>query len=340
MKNFRLIISLFILVAGWNLLQTAGAADSNAHQKNEAKASAQNKSVKKGLEPNDSNDAKNSRELINAAEVEGPNSLSGYISGDAFNLGFTGIFNGYVNKQGLVNYAKLRRHRLELNQAAANLADLKPEVYITWSRNEKIAFWINAYNICTLKGIIDNYPIKPSRFMLFFYPANSVMHIRGLKTTTFFMIMGIQYTLDEIEKDVLLGRFEEPKVCFAVCYGTLSGASLRTEPYVGKVLEKQLDEQIRNSFAGPDNLKIDEINNVVYLSPVFKMYQWHEEAFLKQYGTNKLFREREPIDRAILNFVKDYVSQPNAEFLKRKEYTIEYLKYNWQLNEQPPEPEK
>ena len=340
MKNFRLIISLFILVAGWNLLQTAGAADPNTHQKNEAKVPAHNKSVKKGLEPNDSNDAKNSRELINAAEVEGPNSLSGYISGDAFNLGFTGIFNGYVDKQGLVNYAKLRRHRLELNQATANLADLKPEVYITWSRNEKIAFWINAYNICTLKGIVDNYPIKPSRFMLFFYPANSLMQIRGLRSDTYFMIIGIQYTLDEIEKDILLARFEESRACFAVCYGTLGSAPLRDEPYVGKVLDKQLDEQVRNYFARSDGLRIDETNNVVYLSPIFRMYQWHEDAFLKQYGTNKLFRDRQPVDRAILNFVKDYVSSANAEFLKRKEYTIEYIKYNWQLNEQAPEQEK
>jgi hypothetical protein len=166
------------------------------------------------------------------------------------------------------------------------------------------------------------------------------MHIRGLRSETYFMIIGIQYTLDEIEKDTLLARFEEPRACFAVCYGTLSSAPLRTEPYIGKVLDKQLDEQVRNYFARSDGFKIDENNNVLYLSPIFKMYQWHEDAFLKQYGTNKLFRERQPVDRAILNFVKDYVSSANAEFLKRKEYTIEYIKYDWQLNEQSPEQEK
>jgi hypothetical protein len=318
--------------------QTAVATAATTHQKDDVNAPLA-RDIKKHSEPNESNVTEKNRELLNAAQVEGPNAPGGYISGDAFNLGFAEIFKGYVDKQGLVNYAKLRRHRLELNQAIANLADLKPEVYITWSRNEKIAFWINAYNVCTLKGIVDNYPIKPSRFMLFFYPANSVMHIRGLRTETYFMIMGIQYTLDEIERDTLMGRFEEPRACFAVCYGTLSSAPLRAEPYIGKVLDKQLDEQVRNYFSRPEGFKIDENNNVVYISPIFKMYPWHEDAFLKQYGTNKLFREREPVDRSLLNFIKDYVSSANAEFLKRKEYTMEYIKYNWQLNEQSPEQE-
>ncbi|MFA5291841.1 MAG: DUF547 domain-containing protein [Phycisphaerae bacterium] len=333
MKSFRLIIILFIaVVCSGGYCRVALAV---VQQKDDVNTPAKNEVIKS--EPNDSGDANNNGELLSAAEVEGPNTPDGYIGGDAFNLGFTGILKGYVNQHGLVNYAKLRRFRLELNDAVEKFYSLKPEVYITWSRNEKIAFWINAYNICTLKGIIENYPVKPSRFMLLFYPANSVMHISGLRDQTYFMIMGIQYTLDEIERDVLLGRFEEPRSCFAVSYGTMGSAPLKPEPYIGKVLEKQLDEQMRNYFSRPDALRIDETNNVVYLSPIFKMYKWHEDAFLKRYETNKLFREYLPVDRAILNFVKDFISEPNANFLKRKQYSIEYIKYNWQLNEQPAE---
>jgi hypothetical protein len=170
--------------------------------------------------------------------------------------------------------------------------------------------------------------------MLLFYPANSVMHLAGIRSKTYFMIMGIQYTLEEIERDILLGRFEEPRICFAVSYGTMSSAALRAEPYVGKVLEKQLEEQVKNYFARPDTFKIDEANKVVYLPSILKMYPWHEQAILKRYGTNQLFRENEPVARAILNFVKDYISKANAEFLKKKVYSIEYTPYNWQLNEQ------
>ena len=287
---------------------------------------------------NDANDSNNSTELLLVLEVEGPNTVvDGYIGGDAFNLGFAALLKEYVNQQGLVNYSKMRRFRLELNEAVEKFANLPPEVYITWSQPEKIAFWINAYNICTLKGITDNYPIKPSRFMLLFYPANSVMHIQGLRDKTYFMIMGIQYTLGEIERDILLGRFEEPRALFAISYGTMSSPPLRQEPYLGKVLEKQFDRQIKNYFARPDAFKIDEANRIVYLSPIFKMYPWHEESLLKRYGTNQLFRQQLPVDRAALNLVKEYISPANAAFLKKREYSVEYIRYNWQLNEQPPE---
>ncbi|OQA03222.1 MAG: hypothetical protein BWY69_00584 [Planctomycetes bacterium ADurb.Bin401] len=297
-------------------------------------AQAQDSNSAPAEDRNALSDINNSHELLIAAEVEGPNIPASYIGGDAFNLRFSNIFKKYVNENGYVNYSKLRRFRGELNIVINDLANIEPEVYITWSRNEKIAFWINAYNICTLKGIVDNYPIAPSRFMLLFYPPDSVMHIRGLRNETFFMIMGIQYTLEEIERDALLGRFDDPRICFAVNYGTISSAALRNEPYIGKVLDQQLDEQVKNYFSRPDGLNIEQAANVVYLSPIFKMYEWHEDAFLKRFGTNKLFRQREPLDRAILNFVSNYVSPSNANYLKTGAYTIEYLKYNWKLNDQ------
>ncbi|MCE5341603.1 MAG: DUF547 domain-containing protein [Planctomycetaceae bacterium] len=325
MNKFLMIFIIGFPVFNLLQIQPAGAQDSVALIAANVPAAA---------ESNDVNDTNARSELMNAAEVEGPNSPEGYIGGDAFNIEFSEVFKNYVTSAGLVNYGKLRRHRAVLNTMLNRLAGLEPEVFITWSRNEKIAFWINAYNICTLKGIVDEYPISPSRFMLLFYPADSVMHIRGLRDEMFFMIMGIQYTLDEIESESLLARFEDPRICFAVNYGTISSAALRNEPYIGKVIDNQLDEQVRNYFMRADGLQIDQTNNIVRISPIFKMYKWHEDVFLKRYGTNKLFREREPVDRAVLNFIKDFVSPANAQYLKQGTFTIEYLKYNWKLNDQ------
>jgi hypothetical protein len=329
MKNLWIVILMCLTAGcfGQNYEDWIAVNPTAVNHKNDVNTSADNHS-------GDSNNSNNNGELLDIIELGDPNVPDGYIAGDPFNLSFAEFLKEYINEQGLVNYSKMRRFRLELNQAVERLANLKPEVYIMWSRDEKIAFWINAYNICTLKGIVDNYPIKPSRFMLLFYPANSVMHLAELRNKTYFMIIGIQYTLDEIERDILLGRFEEPRACFAISYGTMSSAALRTEPYVGKVIERQLEEQVKNYLARSDAFKIDEANKVVYLSPIFKMYPWHEKAFLKRYDTNQLFRVHEPVVRAALNFVKDYISQANAEFLKRREYSIEYAKYNWQLNEQ------
>lgn len=323
----KILLYFIIAVGSLNFVQSA-CADTHC----DAEVIAQR--LPNSAETGDINDANVGSELINAADVEEPNTQGTYIGGDAFNIGFSEVFKNYVTQQGLVNYAKLRRHRAVLNNMLNKLATLEPQVFITWSRNEKIAFWLNAYNLCTIKGIIDEYPISPSRFMLLFYPADSVMHIRGLRDEMYFLIMGIQYTLEEIESEALLARFEDPRICFAVNYGTVSSAALSNEPYIGKVLDRQLDQQVRNYFMRQDGLQIDQANNIVRISPIFKMYKWHEDAFLKRYGTNKLFRERPPIDRAVLNFIKDYVSEANAQYLKQGNYTIEYLKYNWKLNDQ------
>jgi hypothetical protein len=329
MKKFWIVAILLVSVAN---------AAAMAVQKNNGNNPSESNDSGQEVKAGDSNDSNSSSELLDIVEVEGPNTvIPGYISGDAFNLSFASLLKEYVNQQGLVNYSKLRRFRIQLNEASDKISNLAPEVYITWSQPEKIAFWINVYNICTLKAIVDNYPIKPSRFMLLFYPPNSIMHIPGMRDKIYFMIMGIQYTLEEIERDVLVGRFEDPRILFAISYGTMSSPSLRAEPYLGKVLDKQLDRQIKNYFARPDAFRIDEAGKIVYLSPIFKIYPWHQNLFLKRYGTNQLFRQHQPIDGAALNFVKDYISRANADFLKKKEYSVEYIKYNWQLNEQIPE---
>ncbi|MGA2914625.1 MAG: DUF547 domain-containing protein [Sedimentisphaerales bacterium] len=321
MRHFWITIVLFLSVANVTAVAVRRAAVN----------SIDTNSVRDVNEPNSS-----SKELLGVVEVEGPNTvIPGYIGGDAFNLSFAPLLKEYVNQQGLVNYAKLRRYRSQLNEAVEKISTLSPEVYITWSQDEKIAFWINAYNICTLKAVVDNYPINPSRFMLLFYPPNSVMHIAGIRDRTFFMIMGIQYTLDEIERDILLGRFEEPRVLCAITYATMSSPALRNEPYLGKMLEEQFDRQVRDFLARSDAFKIDAAAKIVSVSPIFNMYLWRQEILLKRCDTNQLFRQHPPLERAILNFIKDYVSQPNADFLKRTEYSIQYINYNWQLNEQP-----
>jgi hypothetical protein len=257
-----------------------------------------------------------------------------FISGDAFNLKFRSLLRNFVDSNGLVDYAKLRRMKIELNDAVESFADLKPEIYIVWSRNEKIAFWLNAHNILTLKGITDNYPIKTSRFRLLLYPPDSIMHIAGLRDKMFFNVMGIQYTLMEIQRDMLLGRFGDPRIIFALSDGTLSSAALRNEPYLGRIIDRQLDGQAGRFIARPDGFRMDTQNNIVYLSGFFKIYSWYEDAFLKTYGDQKRFRQLQPVDKAILNCIANYISEINLELLLKKQFRVEYVNYDWRLNAQ------
>ena len=254
---------------------------------------------------------------------------------DEFNSVFSLIFKNYVDDNGFVNYAKLRRMRATLNYAINKLSNVKQAKYDKWLREEKIAFWINAYNVFTLKVVVNNYPIKPVRYkILFNYPVNSIAHISGFWTRDYFNVMGRQYTLREIERDVLLKEFGDARICFALSYATRSSAPLRNESFLGESLDEQLDDQAKKFFANNLAFKIDAAGKTVYLSTIFSIFDWHKDVFLNQCGTDENFRQQQPIDRAALNCIKNYISETDADYLLKQKYTVKYIKYDWTLNEQ------
>ncbi len=112
----------------------------------------------------------------------------------------------------------------------------------------------------------------------------------------------------------------------------MSSPPLRSEPYYGHKLDKQLDEQARNFILSERSFKIDRDKRIVFLSGVFKD-GWYGNFFLSRYGTNKKFTGKEPAERAVLNFISNYVPQKDRDFILRKNYTVKYIRYNWTLNE-------
>jgi hypothetical protein len=243
---------------------------------------------------------------------------------------FEYIFTTYVDEAGNVDYQTLRRKRADLIPLLRKLNNLHPAEIMSWSQKEKMAFWINAHNIFTLKLIIDNYPIEP-RWYLINYPDSSLMQIPGGRTKRYFKVMGMEYTLREIEREILLKRFGDPRVCFTLSYASAGGAFLRNEAYRADKLDEQLDEQTKRFLADPRGLKIDHVKKVFFISDIFS---WYEEYYVEKYGQVKRFRDRNADIQAYLNFIVDRVSADTAKQLKTKPYPVRSLMYNWHLNEQ------
>ena len=93
---------------------------------------------------------------------------------------FGTILSSFVDDSGLVNYQGLKAERSDLDGFTQRLARLDSLAFDAWSENNKIAFWINAYNALTLKSIIDNYPIKPTFPARLIHPHNSIRQIPGV----------------------------------------------------------------------------------------------------------------------------------------------------------------
>ncbi len=249
------------------------------------------------------------------------------------------IFANYVNKKGLVDYKTLSRRRLELIAVLKKFDELDREVYDGWSTNDKIAFWINAYNLQMLDIIAENYPIKPrSRFHLVMWGADSIRHLDGIWDEEKFLVMDEAFTLEEIEKRYFRKEFKDPRVWLALSRGSVSGPPLRREPYRGSKLDEQLDDQARRFLSDPLAFRIDRSKDIVYLSVLFQKGQSlfaYGSEFLKKYAIDRKFKEQEAETRAVLNFITRYVPDSIVQYLETENYTVRYIGYKWTVNEAP-----
>ncbi len=237
----------------------------------------------------------------------------------------------FVNQEGMVNYRGLKANPKKLREFLQALAQVRPEDYQGWQDPQKIALWINAYNALTLKAIIDHYPIKVSWFRSLKFPRNSIRQIPGVWKKLRFPVMGRQMTLDDIEHSTLRQQFNEPRIHMALVCAAMGCPPLRNEPFVGEKLDQQLNDQTRRFLADPQKFRIDRDRGRVYLSPIFK---WFGQDFVKTYGATTKFSSFTHNERAVLNFIQNYLPKKEREYLFQGDYSISYLDYDWSLNEQ------
>ena len=242
------------------------------------------------------------------------------------------ILRNYVDDKGMVDYKTLKRKRSELKSLLNEFAELDPNKYNPWPKEDKIAFWLNAYNIQLLKIIIDNYPIKSSPIRRLFWYPTSIRHLGNIWNDHKFLVMDEEFTLAEIEQRFFCKEFGEPRVFFAISGATISSPPFRNEPYRGHPLYRQLDEQTKKFLFSTQGFRIDRKNKRVYLSAMLEP-NWHGKDFIHKYGTDKKFKDQQPAVRAVLNFITNYISKQDVSFLEVENYYVKYISYDWRLNE-------
>jgi hypothetical protein len=279
----------------------------------------------KVIEPNDALPAPAEPNDTTAPASEGPALYS-------FQEGYSDILETYVQDDGWVDYGSLRRRRLELKPLLMELDELDPNVYRRWSQDEKLAFWINAYNLKMLEIITRNYPIESSWWLRLTWPPSDIRHIKGIWTDYKFIVMDEEFTLAEVERRFFHETFQDPRVYLALTYASRSSPPLRREPYGRDTLDEQLDRQVKKFLAGDLGLRIDRSNMVVHLSALFKP-TWHGKEFVARHGTDKKFKGRDAETRATLNFITNYLPRDDVYFLEVENYTIAYINFDWRLND-------
>lgn len=211
----------------------------------------------------------------------------------------------HVKPNGMVDYKGFIRDKAKLESylklLSANAPDRK-----TWSKNQQLAYWINAYNAFTVKLIVDHYPVKSIRDL---GPELKIPMIKDVWHYKFFKIGGVESSLDEIEHSILRKEFDEPRIHFAINCASISCPPLLNEAFVSERIEAQLTKVATTFINDPSRNKITADQ-----AQISSIFSWFKGDFTKK-GT-------------LIDFLNTYSKvklKPSAK--------ISHLDYNWNLNE-------
>jgi hypothetical protein len=225
---------------------------------------------------------------------------------------WTSLLRRYVSG-GLVDYASLKRDgRPALDAYLRSLESVGRSQLEAWPRADQLAFWINAYNAYTVKLVLDHYPLRSIR-SIGLLPGSAFKR----KFIPLERVAGEKLSLDDIEHRILREQLQEPRIHFAIVCASRACPVLRDEAYQGRELDAQLDEAARAFLRDPARNRYDPSSRTLSLSSIFKWFRGDFEAVA---GT-------------LTGYVARYADEPTAEALRRGGVKVEFLDYDWSLNE-------
>lgn len=206
----------------------------------------------------------------------------------------TSILQKHVSPNGQVNYKAIKTNKASLDTYLEQYSKISPKN--SWSKEQVLAYWINAYNAFTIELIIDNYPIK------------SIKDLKKPWDKKFIPLANKKISLNYIEHEILR-TLNEPRIHFAIVCASASCPKLLNEAYTPEKLNKQLTQATKGFLSDTSRNKISESN--IEISKIFK---WFAKDFKK--------------NGSLIDFINTY-----SDVRVLSNANIDYLDYNWSLNE-------
>ena len=229
-------------------------------------------------------------------------------------------------RDGLVYYNAVKAQRGMLGRYIASL-DLSRAAFDAMPREAQMALLINAYNAIVLDTVADHYPI---RARVDTFPAKSIRQIPGAFDRKH-RVAGRSVSLDELER-WLLDTYKDPRVVFALGRGAVGGGRLRSEAFYGARLEEQLASAAAEFVTRHGHFHIDRSANAIVVSP---LYSWRDDEFAAAYAdqADPVFKDRSPIERAILALTIEHLFDSEQAWLRENRFRMEFGDFDWRLND-------
>ncbi len=219
-----------------------------------------------------------------------------------------------------VDYAGLQRDREALQAYLGELSAVSPEQFQGWSRDQRLAFLINAYNAFTVELILTEYP-----------EIDSIKDLGGWFSSPwkqrFFTLLGEERHLDWIEHERIRapGVYNEPRIHFAVNCASIGCPALRPDAFTAQRLDAQLQDSTERFLADRTRNRYAPEDNALEVSSIF---DWYAEDFERGWLG---------ID-SVRGFLAGYAEQladapEHRSRIQARETGLDYLDYDWELND-------
>lgn len=206
-------------------------------------------------------------------------------------------YNAFLQKNvsatGTVNYKNIKKNKADLDKIVAVFAAKTPDK--TWAKNDALTYWLNAYNLFTIKLIADNYPVKKITDL----DSGKPWDVKRIE------LAGQKYSLNQIENDIIRPTYKDARIHFAVNCAAKSCPPLLNKAFYSATVQSVLDQRTKSFVTGKTNV-LSEKN-----AKISKIFDWYKvdfgdiTAFLSKYSTVKV----------------------------AKDAKVEFADYDWNLNE-------
>lgn len=219
-----------------------------------------------------------------------------------------------------VRYADMQSDHERLSAYLKSLSTVSDAEFRNWSRAQRLAFLINAYNAFTVELVLTRYP-----------ELDSIKDIGGIFQSPwkrkFFSLLGKERSLDEVEHGIIRapGAFDEPRVHVALVCASIGCPMLRPEAYTAERLETQLEDGMRRFLSDRSRNHFDAADGRLRVSRIFDWYGKDFEQGHQGFAS---------LQSTFAHYADVLGATPAAAArIRAGNYALDHLDYDWRLND-------
>ncbi len=222
------------------------------------------------------------------------------------------VVSHYATPEG-VDYTGIAGDREPLMRALAEMRDVGPRMFQSWSERSRGAYLINAHNAHAVRRIVEHWPVGSLEETEMWGSARNEKDI---------YLLGRHASLKKLTEEVMSDEYSDARALSLLNWAERGCAPLPSFAITELNLADLLERQTRDLMANPRYVEYDVRFPHIHLTPLLDEY---EGQILRDFTTSWVFLER-------------YLPDELAERVSYRHPQIHFLDFDHSLNGISPSP--